>query len=117
MTRRVRSLTQVIKNIWDGNYAQRVSLRGRDEIGQLGGAFNDMAENLERSAREIFAKEYTNSILNSAVDGICGADAHNRITFATPLPVVSPASASRSSWSRTPQPLGRGPADLWVVAY
>jgi diguanylate cyclase (GGDEF)-like protein/PAS domain S-box-containing protein len=82
VTRRVRSLTRAVENIRDGNYAERVAAGGRDEIGQLGGAFNDMAEHLERSAREILAKEYTDSILNSAADGICGADAHNRITFA-----------------------------------
>jgi diguanylate cyclase (GGDEF)-like protein/PAS domain S-box-containing protein len=82
LTRRVRSLTRAVENIGDGNYAERVNSGGRDEISQLGGAFNDMAERLERSAREILAKEYTDSILNSAGEGICGVDADDRITFA-----------------------------------
>ena len=82
VTRRVRSLTRAIENIADGNYAERVNSGGRDEISQLGAAFNDMAGRLERSAREILAKEYTDSILNSAGEGICGVDAHDRITFA-----------------------------------
>jgi diguanylate cyclase (GGDEF)-like protein/PAS domain S-box-containing protein len=82
VTRRVRSLTRAVESIGDGNYAERVAAGGRDEISQLGGAFNEMAERLERSAREILAKEYTDSILNSAGEGICGVDADSRITFA-----------------------------------
>ncbi|NMO50120.1 EAL domain-containing protein [Actinoplanes sp. TBRC 11911] len=82
VTRRIRSLTRAVENIGDGDYAQRVNSGGRDEISQLGAAFNDMAERLERSAHEILAKEYTDSILDSAGEGICGVDAQDRITFA-----------------------------------
>lgn len=41
-----------------------------------------MADRLERSAGEILAKEYTDSILANAGEGICGVDATGRITFA-----------------------------------
>ncbi len=82
VTRRVRSLTRAVENIGDGNYAERVKSGGRDEISHLGDAFNNMAERLERSAREILAKEFTDSILDSAGEGICGVDADGRITFA-----------------------------------
>jgi diguanylate cyclase (GGDEF)-like protein/PAS domain S-box-containing protein len=81
-TRRIRSLTRAVDNIGDGNYAQRVNAGGRDEISQLGVAVNNMAQRLEQSASEILAKEYTDSILDSAGEGICGVDASDRITFA-----------------------------------
>jgi diguanylate cyclase (GGDEF)-like protein/PAS domain S-box-containing protein len=81
-TRRIRSLTRAVDNIGDGNYAQRVNAGGRDEISQLGVAVNTMAQRLEQSAGEILAKEYTDSILDSAGEGICGVDASDRITFA-----------------------------------
>ncbi|NMO56410.1 EAL domain-containing protein [Actinoplanes sp. TBRC 11911] len=82
VTRRIRSLTRAVSSIRDANYSQRVETGGRDEISRLGDAFNDMADRLERSAREILAKEYTDSILDSAGEGICGVDAQDRITFA-----------------------------------
>jgi diguanylate cyclase (GGDEF)-like protein/PAS domain S-box-containing protein len=82
ITRRINSLTRAVEVIREGDYSRRVALRGRDEIGRLGHAFDDMAEQLERSAREILAKEYTDSILANAGEGICGVDADDRITFA-----------------------------------
>ena len=82
ITRRIRSLTSAVRVVRDGDYTERVTTRGRDEIAELGAAFNDMADQLERSAGEILAKEYTDSILANAGEGICGVDASGRITFA-----------------------------------
>ncbi|XVU23109.1 putative bifunctional diguanylate cyclase/phosphodiesterase [Actinoplanes sp. CA-054009] len=82
ITRRIHRLTRGVERIRDGDYVQRVAVGRRDEISRLGEAFNDMAERLERSAREILAKEYTDSILANAGEGICGLDLNNRITFA-----------------------------------
>ena len=82
ITRRILGLTAAVQVIRDGDYSRRVRPGGRDEISRLGSAFNDMSERLERSAREILAKEYTDSILANAGEGICGVDAHDRITFA-----------------------------------
>ncbi|WP_030440049.1 EAL domain-containing protein [Actinoplanes subtropicus] len=82
ITKRINSLTRAVQVIRDGDYSGRVALKGRDEISRLGRTFDDMAERLERSAREILAKEYTDSILANAGEGICGVDAGGRITFA-----------------------------------
>ena len=82
ITRRINSLTRAVQVIRHGDYSRRVALRGRDEIGRLGHAFDDMAERLERSAKEILAKEYTDTILANAGEGICGVAADGRITFA-----------------------------------
>ncbi|MEU4240539.1 EAL domain-containing protein [Actinoplanes sp. NPDC026619] len=82
ITGRIEALTRAVEVIRDGDYSRRVGLRDGDEIGRLGQAFDDMTERLERSAREILAKEYTDSILANAGEGICGVDADNRIIFA-----------------------------------
>jgi diguanylate cyclase (GGDEF)-like protein/PAS domain S-box-containing protein len=82
ISRRIRRLTRAIEVVRDGDYSQRVMTGERDEIGQLGTAFNDMAFRLEQSAREILAKEYTDRILAHAGEGICGVDAAGRFTFA-----------------------------------
>nr|WP_246606014.1 EAL domain-containing protein [Actinoplanes toevensis] len=82
ITRRINSLTRAVEVIRDGDYTRRVGMRGTDEISRLGHAFDDMTERLERSAREILAKEYTDSILANAGEGILGVDAGGRVTFA-----------------------------------
>jgi diguanylate cyclase (GGDEF)-like protein len=82
ISRRIRRLTRAVEVVRDGDYSKRVVTGGRDEIGHLGTAFNDMAFRLEQSAREILAKEYTDRILADAGEGICGVDASGRFTFA-----------------------------------
>ncbi|MEU4688674.1 EAL domain-containing protein [Actinoplanes sp. NPDC023714] len=82
VTRRITALTGAVRTIRSGDYSHRMPAGGRDEIGTLSRAFNAMAEQLERSAREILAKEYTDSILANAGEGICGVDAAGRIAFA-----------------------------------
>ncbi|WP_430780288.1 EAL domain-containing protein [Actinoplanes sp. G11-F43] len=82
LTRRITSLTTAVRTIRSGDYSHRVPHDGRDEIGRLARAFNAMAEQLERSAREILAKGYTDSILANAGEGICGVDPAGRIAFA-----------------------------------
>ncbi|MCU7729020.1 EAL domain-containing protein [Actinoplanes sp. KI2] len=84
ITRRITRLTRAIQVIRDGDYSRRVALKGGDDIARLGNAFDDMAERLETSAREILAKEYTDSILANAGDGIVGVDPDGRITLANP---------------------------------
>ncbi|MEU4425349.1 EAL domain-containing protein [Actinoplanes sp. NPDC024001] len=82
VTRRITSLTTAVRVIRSGDYSHRVPPTGRDEIGKLAVAVNSMAEKLERSTKEILAKEYTDSILANAGEGICGVDATGRIAFA-----------------------------------
>lgn len=43
----VRALTLATKELGDGDLARRVPVSGRDEIAQLGGAFNRMADSLQ----------------------------------------------------------------------
>jgi signal transduction histidine kinase len=49
MTNPLRRLTAAAQGIAGGDLSQRVNIRSKDEIGDLGLAFNEMAENLSRA--------------------------------------------------------------------
>lgn len=46
LTRRFRSLTEVVQRFKEGDYDERADARRDDEIGQLGQAFNEMADTI-----------------------------------------------------------------------
>lgn len=45
----IRALTSVAQQMAAGNYAQRAATKTRDEMGQLGQAFNEMAQELQQT--------------------------------------------------------------------
>ena len=51
VTRPLAQLAEAAEDIAAGNYSRRVNLKGHDEIGTLGTAFNRMAEAVERARR------------------------------------------------------------------
>ena len=48
----VRTLTGVARRLGRGDLSQRVAIRGRDEVGELGDTFNEMAGALEQAERQ-----------------------------------------------------------------
>jgi len=59
VVRPVRKLVDGARDLESGDYSRRVEIASNDEIGELAGAFNHMAESIESdiSAREEFKKE------------------------------------------------------------
>ncbi|HUR46288.1 MAG TPA: adenylate/guanylate cyclase domain-containing protein [Candidatus Saccharimonadales bacterium] len=57
----LQEVVRATREIQQGNYQIRVPIRGRDELGQLGAAFNQMAEDLA-------LKEKFRSVLNMVTD-------------------------------------------------
>ena len=58
MTQPLRDMAEAARRMARGDYGQRVRVRSRDEVGQLAGAFNRMAgemEGLERLRRDLVA--------------------------------------------------------------
>ena len=51
LTRPITALAAAAEDIAAGNYSRRVGIRGDDEIGMLGSAFNRMAEAVERARK------------------------------------------------------------------
>ncbi|HEC83723.1 MAG: hybrid sensor histidine kinase/response regulator [Candidatus Parabeggiatoa sp. nov. 2] len=56
--RPIHKLIDITQQVATGDFSQRVAIRSEDEIGQLGLAFNQMAEDLQRSThQQLEAKE------------------------------------------------------------
>src|SRR5205814_403540 len=51
LTRPLTQLASAAEDIAAGNYSRRVSIKGQDEIGMLGSAFNRMGEAVERARK------------------------------------------------------------------
>jgi signal transduction histidine kinase/CheY-like chemotaxis protein len=56
IARPIRALTSAARSLAGGALETRVEARGRDEVGQLGGAFNDMADRLAVLMRSTLEK-------------------------------------------------------------
>ena len=57
LTRRLDSLTEAATKIADGNFSASASIKGDDEVGTLGKAFNQMARNVEKLIAELRERE------------------------------------------------------------
>ncbi len=53
MSRPIRKLTAATQRIAAGEYGERVSVKGGDEFAQLGGSFNDMADEIEHQLNSL----------------------------------------------------------------
>jgi signal transduction histidine kinase len=52
LTARITHLSQAIQVVRSGNYAHRLTLRGNDELTELGSEFNNLTERLETTEQE-----------------------------------------------------------------
>ena len=53
LTRRLRQMTTVVRQFETGDYDKRVAVKRDDEIGQLGNAFNNMADTIVANMEEL----------------------------------------------------------------
>ncbi|WP_018621506.1 sensor histidine kinase [Spirosoma luteum] len=86
----LRELTQGIKQIASRNFEERLTVRSRDEWGELAQSFNAMAQKLhefEHSslARVLFEKKRVDTLVEIMPDGLIGLDEQRRILFINPV--------------------------------
>ncbi|SDC11566.1 sensor histidine kinase [Actinokineospora iranica] len=86
MTRPLREMTAAVRSMARGDYSRRVRVTARDEVGELGRAFNQMSADLEaadRHRRELIANvshelrtpiAALQAVLENVVDGVSEAD-------------------------------------------
>jgi PAS domain S-box-containing protein len=97
VTAPLAQVTEAAQDVARGDYARRVSIRRRDEIGSLADSFNTMAERIEASAERLHGHtgelEATNAqlraseeryrqLVDAAHEGICVVDPAGVITYA-----------------------------------
>jgi two-component system phosphate regulon sensor histidine kinase PhoR len=79
-TGRLAAMTHLAREIADGDYSRRIRAGGNDEIGELAGALNTMAEQsqqrLERIARD---RNRLVTIFAGMVEGVIAIDAEERV--------------------------------------
>jgi two-component system, NtrC family, nitrogen regulation sensor histidine kinase NtrY len=76
----IEALSEATREISSGNLDHRVSVRGQDELGLLVTLFNDMAEQLQATTRELEARRrYMEIILESIPSGVISVDPDLRI--------------------------------------
>jgi PAS domain S-box-containing protein len=85
----VQHLARAAQRVAEGDLGSRVELRRRDEVGQAAMAFNRMADHLQTTI------DQTESILNSAGEGIMGSNSEHGLIFA------NPAAASMLGYTST----------------
>ena len=86
----IRQLLRGTQKVAEGDFSQGVSLKSRDEFGELAESFNQMLASLEQgrtqleqSAQELRkTKDTLENIVQSSVDAIVATDPKGRITFA-----------------------------------
>ncbi|MFH1289024.1 MAG: HD domain-containing phosphohydrolase [bacterium] len=71
VTNPIYDLVHAAKTVITGNLTQRVNVKTRDEIGQLGLTFNNMIEALQKSKKEIIqSKEYVRNIIHYTYEAL-----------------------------------------------
>src|SRR5207244_2344835 len=71
VARPLREMTGVARNLAAGRFGQRVYVRSRDEMGQLGTALNALSSDLERALGELTReRDLLEAVLNAMADGV-----------------------------------------------
>lgn len=71
-------LNKATRKIGEGNLDERVDIETGDEIGELAGTINQMAENLQNKT---VSKEFLDNIVGSIHEALFVADAHGKLTI------------------------------------
>lgn len=82
----IRTLTDSIKQIADGNYEQQVHFKSNNEFGELANSFNIMAAKLQEYNSSNLAKLMTEkrrieTLINNMHDPVIGLDENQKIIF------------------------------------
>lgn len=85
LSRPLIQMNQVAEEMAKGNFASRVSVVTRDEVGTLGHTFNELASRLAQTIQVLsMERDQLSSILASLEDGVVAIDMLGNITLANP---------------------------------
>jgi len=82
-TRRIREVTGASRKIASGDLNQDIQVRSRDEAGELGKAFNEMAGNIRKLIERISTEQSKlDTVLSNMTDGVIVTDREGNISLA-----------------------------------
>ena len=82
-TRRIREVTRASRKIASGDLNQDIQVRSRDEAGELGKAFNEMAANIRKLIDNISTEQSKlDTVLSNIADGVIVTDKEGNIILA-----------------------------------
>ena len=82
-TRRIREVTQASRKIAAGDLKQDIQIHSRDEAGELGKAFNEMAGNIRKLVESISTEQSKlDTVLSNMADGVIVTDKEGNISLA-----------------------------------
>lgn len=85
---RITRLQDGVRRVGSGDFALRIDARGQDELGELGGEYNRMADHLGTTRQALLdAHGYLRGVVNSMLDGLVVLDAAGRVADANPAAV------------------------------
>lgn len=82
ITKPIEEMKEQAMKIAEGDYSGKVKVYGKDELGQLAEAFNQLSERIEE-AQETMESERNrlNSVLSHMTDGVIASDRRGKITM------------------------------------
>jgi two-component system, OmpR family, phosphate regulon sensor histidine kinase PhoR len=81
-TRRIREVTRASRKLAAGDLQQSILVRSRDEAGELGNAFNEMAGNIRRLIEDISTeRSKLDTVLSHMTDGVIVTDKEGNISL------------------------------------
>ena len=85
ITKPVKELTRAVKDIAGGNFSRRITNLPKNEFGELGISFNEMAKQLQQSMEALKIQNVKlETILNSMPEGIIAVDTKKNIMLINP---------------------------------
>ena len=82
-TRRIREVTRASRKIAAGDLQTDILVRSRDEAGELGKAFNEMAGNIRKLIEDISTEQSKlDTVLSNMTDGVIVTDKEGNISLA-----------------------------------
>jgi two-component system phosphate regulon sensor histidine kinase PhoR len=83
VTRPLQQMMQVSKRMSQGDFARKIEVGTKDEIGELGDILNQLSVELSRTIAQITEdKSQLDSILSSMMEGVLAVDAEGRVRLA-----------------------------------
>lgn len=78
----LRRMRDVVAEMTEGDFSQRVAVQEHDEVGALASSFNSLAENLQRTLGELEQEQARlRGILGSVAEGIIAVGSDSRVTL------------------------------------